>query len=841
MVLSFDTLSIGTTSYANGAGMTWPLVTVPDFAVRGWTARQQIGAETIGLIPLVDSDYRVGWEEYSVDNQGWINWSRSWEEERMERSATSYRQLYEETDFSQGISSSIYTIALTGLPVIDEGNGPFAPIWMTSPAPVKPTTINFNLLSHQNLWQAIETAVDSKEVVLSKVLNLDSSMHSFTGIPPERLPDEPISALYYPVFDNFGADREVVALLASEIAWSTFFKDILPSSATGLVCVVESACSQSFSYRIDGSDVKFLGSGDLHDSSFDDMEESRSIAYLTHRPPGFAGLRFNFQHCPFTLHVFPTHELEESFESPQPAAFAASVVVMFFLSAVIFFVYDNINGKSQSGRYSSRAERSFVPPSKIRPPLRAQIKDRFVDRLKGRFEAPKLIHAAQQPHFKATLRALPKLNGFSKKQGDSFSSATVMFADIVGLERWSTGKEPEEKDNMLETVRRSLNAIAKRHGIFQVEMAGDCFVAVTDAQNTENDHAAIMAHFACDCRKRLAEIFKSMSTKNLFMRFGLHSGHIQAGLLGDQSSRFQLFGDTVDTTYQMLALGKAGKIHASVETAELLNLGGKSHWLSPRKDLVLVNGKGEMSTFWIKHKICLSIDESKKLFAKSGASTHSEASTVDEQDIWGESDWTSMSESVHTESSAPKLAVDRNVNILMRYLKKIEARRLALRRLGHRKPRDEDFEIGMGDPIMEEAREVVRMPEFNPAVASDVSHSDLIELPEEVESQLRLFVLSIASTYRDNEFHNFEHAAHVLATMDRIIAKITLPDEPETYVGFNGKSSSAETVASELDARTFGIVSFAFCLKEEIASQFSVSRTRSFSTHRHQIRLPNSP
>ena len=99
------------------------------------------------------------------------------------------------------------------------------------------------------------------------------------------------------------------------------------------------------------------------------------------------------------------------------------------------------------------------------------------------------------------------------------------------------------------------------------------------------------------------------------------------------------------------------------------------------------------------------------------------------------------------------------------------------------------------------------MPDFDPTVASDVSHSDLIELPEEVESQLQLFVSSIASTYRNNEFHNFQHATHVMATMDRIIAKIILPDEPETYLDFNGKPRSPETIAADLDARTFGIVS----------------------------------
>jgi class 3 adenylate cyclase len=443
----------------------------------------------------------------------------------------------------------------------------------------------------------------------------------------------------------------------------------------------------------------------------------------------------------------------------------------------------------------------MFPQFEVRPSL----KKRVLSQLK-RFKRERHCKpGAAPPHFKATIRALPENMGIGKRREDPFSNATVMFADLAGLAAWSANKAPEEKDSLLESVHRSLNAIAKRYGIYQVEMAGDCFVAVTGVQDLEDDHAAMMAHFACDCRKRLIESFKTMQARGLSVRFGIHSGHVQAGLYGDENSRFELFGDTVDTTYQMLTNGKPNKIHVSVETAELLNLAGKSHWISPRKDLVLVKGKGEMSTFWIKTKACLSTEESKGMFARLDVSTHSD-STFEDSDLWIESSST-HSGSQQTEVSQFQSVVDRNVEVLLSYLKKIHSRRISLRNSGHRKPREEEQEIGMGDPIIEEAREVVMMPPFDSVVAMNMAQSESVELSFEVESQLRLYVSSIASTYRSVEFHNFEHATHAATAMDKMIKRITKPDEPEIYMDFGGKPREAEAVASDLDSRTFGIAS----------------------------------
>jgi class 3 adenylate cyclase len=129
------------------------------------------------------------------------------------------------------------------------------------------------------------------------------------------------------------------------------------------------------------------------------------------------------------------------------------------------------------------------------------------------------------------------------------------------------------------------------------------YMAATGLPNPQSDHALRMVKFARDCMLQMAVLLEDLGlslgadTIDLAMRVGMHSGGVTGGVLRGDKTRFQLFGDTVNTASRMESNGMKGKIHCSQTTADALITAGKTQWLTSREDKITAKGKGEMQTY----------------------------------------------------------------------------------------------------------------------------------------------------------------------------------------------------------------------------------------------------
>ena len=80
----------------------------------------------------------------------------------------------------------------------------------------------------------------------------------------------------------------------------------------------------------------------------------------------------------------------------------------------------------------------------------------------------------------------------------------------------------------------------------QVETIGDAYMAVCGLPEPTPFHAERMADFALGLEGCVARAC-AVTGAQLQIRIGLHSGSVTAGVLMGERSRFQLFGDTVNT------------------------------------------------------------------------------------------------------------------------------------------------------------------------------------------------------------------------------------------------------------------------------------------------------
>jgi class 3 adenylate cyclase len=268
------------------------------------------------------------------------------------------------------------------------------------------------------------------------------------------------------------------------------------------------------------------------------------------------------------------------------------VLIAFAVLAVTFVLYDRFVNKKNK-KILQAAKESHAIISSLFP---AQVRSRVFQNQSSKDEELECTptNSNSEKTFAELHNGVGDTHGDfmynTKPIADLFPDATILFADIVGFTAWSSVREPTQVFILLETLFRAFDEIAKKRRVFKVETVGDCYVAVTGLPNPRKDHAVAMARFAHECMQRMQVLVKKLEvtlgpdTGDLSMRMGLHSGPVTAGVLRGERSRFQLFGDTMNTAARMEHNGQRDRIQITQDTADLLIAAGKTTWVVQRED-----------------------------------------------------------------------------------------------------------------------------------------------------------------------------------------------------------------------------------------------------------------
>ena len=176
---------------------------------------------------------------------------------------------------------------------------------------------------------------------------------------------------------------------------------------------------------------------------------------------------------------------------------------------------------------------------------------------------------------------------------DHHQTATVLFADIVGFTKLSSGMSPAELVALLNEVFSSFDNLADKHGLEKIKTIGDAYMAVGGLPEANKDHAAAIARMALDMKDVLAGATRG---KPLNIRIGIHTGEVVAGVIGLKKFSYDLWGDAVNTASRMESHGAPGEIHISESSYDVL----KERFVCEDRGSIEVKGKGPMRTFWLK-------------------------------------------------------------------------------------------------------------------------------------------------------------------------------------------------------------------------------------------------
>jgi class 3 adenylate cyclase len=363
--------------------------------------------------------------------------------------------------------------------------------------------------------------------------------------------------------------------------------------------ILENTCDQMYTYQIDGTEARYIGAGDLHDPKYDYLEAKTIVDSILDTTSGQLSDSSNETNCVYKIRAYPSQEFEESHTTDQPMAYALALAAVFDFTSVVFLLYDYYVERRQKVVMKS-AQQSGALVSSLFPEA---VRDRIYEEQEAKNKKGGDDWFENNPEKTSPEKSAAIAN--------LHPDCSVLFADIAGFTKWSSTRSPTQVFELLETIWSAFDKIANKRRVFKIETIGDCYLATTGLPNPQPDHAVIMVKFAADCLSKLRELVHGElldsfgeDTINLAMRFGLHSGPVTAGVLRGEKSRFQIFGDTVNTAARMESNGLREKIQVSEATATLLIKAGKRSWVTARDELVTAKGKGDMQTYWVEVNSC---------------------------------------------------------------------------------------------------------------------------------------------------------------------------------------------------------------------------------------------
>lgn len=621
-----------TSRYGDDDGVrTWPNATMPDFQEQASGQLLLSDGRALSFNPIITNETRDMWEAHANESA----------------SILGAEQLVIRNGTSRIVADGIYR-RVDGVVADDPGYTPesemypytMVPVWQIAPIAGNERAVMFNLHSETNRRRALDDMLTYKVPTLTAILQL---------VQDEE--ERPSSILFYPVkasFANTTDSNEVVGSISVVFSWDTVLERILPNYLRGLVCILATNTEQAYTFQLDGEDVVFVGMGDLHDGSFDDMEYLVNATVAgTSEELGVVDNLITYQ-----LRCYPSKAFEDQYVTNRPAIYTSIVVLIFVCTAALFLLYDYLVEHRQS-RVARAAEQTGRIVNSMFP---AQFRDRLfqqhensthqdrrpsivssvttvpIDSLSGKKSLLEhqvsaisdSVHnnKGSDPARRKSIMKFLKVTGLTAGKpdynvganlgstfaedpiADLYPETSIMFCDLAGFTAWSADKSPHNVFCLLETLFWEFDQLAKQYGVFKLGTIGDCYIAVTGLPNPMENHASVLAEFTIQCKKKVEEVRRSLehtdlNWEDLNMRFGINSGPVTAGILRGQKSRFELFGDTINTASRMESTSSPNCIQVSQETAELLRMEGMGSWLAPRQGLVSVKGKGMLSTFWL--------------------------------------------------------------------------------------------------------------------------------------------------------------------------------------------------------------------------------------------------
>jgi class 3 adenylate cyclase len=161
------------------------------------------------------------------------------------------------------------------------------------------------------------------------------------------------------------------------------------------------------------------------------------------------------------------------------------------------------------------------------------------------------------------------LSGGSTAIAHTFANASVLFADVVSFTAMAARMRPEDLVVFLNVLFSNFDRLSTTHNVYKVETIGDAYLACSGVVDAAPGHTRNLVEFGLD----ILDVSRRLETPDgdpVFLRVGIHTGAVVAGMVGFKMPRYHLFGDTYSIAESLESQGVKDSMVVSLATLQQL-------------------------------------------------------------------------------------------------------------------------------------------------------------------------------------------------------------------------------------------------------------------------------
>ncbi|MEL7978041.1 adenylate/guanylate cyclase domain-containing protein [Isoptericola sp. F-RaC21] len=161
-------------------------------------------------------------------------------------------------------------------------------------------------------------------------------------------------------------------------------------------------------------------------------------------------------------------------------------------------------------------------------------------------EKDRILHSLMPPD------VAEEVKGGEETIAHDYQDVSVVFADLVGFEEFTSDMDSRRSLDHLNELVRSFDEAAERTGVEKVRSLRNGFLASCGLVVPRVDHTRRVVEFAQELQAAVAA-FNARHDADLALRAGVNVGTVTSGIVGRASVMYDLWGDAVDLAYRMHA------------------------------------------------------------------------------------------------------------------------------------------------------------------------------------------------------------------------------------------------------------------------------------------------